>query len=112
MADVGGDHGVCRKRRPRRHARRGGARALGPGAVVLSVLVVHGVHLQKPLFYDDYDWYGAPDHSGWVSDALSPSLTIYRPLVAFWFAGVRGVFGFSPVAYHVFATRVPRLRRR
>ena len=77
--------------------------ALGPGAVVLSVLVVHGVHLQKPLFYDDYDWYGAPDHPGWVSHALSPSLTIYRPLVAFWFAGVRGVFGFSPVAYHVFA---------
>jgi hypothetical protein len=71
--------------------------------VVVSVVVVHGVNLSKPLFSDDYFWFGIPDHAGWVGSSLLPGRGLYRPLVVLWFAGTRVIFGFSPLAYHAFA---------
>jgi hypothetical protein len=72
-------------------------------AIAAAVLVVHGVHVTQPLYWDDYSWYGLSDHAGWLGRAFTPNPDVYRPLVAVWFAATRAVFGFSALPYHLMA---------
>jgi hypothetical protein len=81
----------------------GGRGTLSALVVATAVVVVHGVHVSKPLFWDDYEWLSLSGHHGWATHAWSVSGGIYRPLVAFWFAGMRWVFGLSALPYHVAA---------